>query len=650
MPSPLLNLNLLAAADTEPRRFDASAMRFSSSHQSETAESGEDSGFSGVFQRAVSGADGDISAQVAEGSGLPGDGNLLPDQQDLVPLDAALPAQTEEIDSQSKPMPNVPEQLLAERGMTFLPGSPSLEKAVKSSLQASMGQLAPVAQGIPVSGADGIQASPVQTSGSSFSALTPVVQQAVPEAKVLDRPVNTPPMAIPITATGLPAREPSSKSIENPVAALSKQAIAVPKAAHPGDIVAQEINAEQKRPIQESLGAIVAKQTGVMSAQPKHGRVDAAPSAYHPQPVVNSTVVNGMVVDGSAEAPVVAVSSGTRIPAELPGRIASDIQNAQNHQPATQKSGRMPETAPPAPGLQAATDRNQNAMDGALQNLAAINNAASVVPARMPARELRAMTGGSNDIETPTLAKQPVGSFRDDKQQQALVPKPGVIISAFEGGDTGSIGPARYQSAIEAQQASSWQQPPTMPGNGMALQVDSQGTLVQSPASVHPSSLSSPAASTPVTLASAMPQEIEVPVGHAAWEKSMAKQVLQAGQNQLQTLHIKLNPANLGALEVRISVEAETTSIVFSSHHAVVREAVEGAIPRLREMFTNSGLNLGDVNVGNQSAAEEQGRQSAGRPPAGESSGSDVAGSSEQVADAPVRPASSGDQLLDYYI
>lgn len=131
----------------------------------------------------------------------------------------------------------------------------------------------------------------------------------------------------------------------------------------------------------------------------------------------------------------------------------------------------------------------------------------------------------------------------------------------------------------------------------------------------------------------------------------MARQVLQAGQNQLQTLEIRLNPANLGALNVRISLEADAASIVFSSHHAVVREAVEGAIPRLREMFNSSGISLGDVNVANQSAAEQQGRQPSRQYHAGQIAGTGAARQSEPAPDG-IREThkKSSEQLLDYYI
>jgi flagellar hook-length control protein FliK len=43
------------------------------------------------------------------------------------------------------------------------------------------------------------------------------------------------------------------------------------------------------------------------------------------------------------------------------------------------------------------------------------------------------------------------------------------------------------------------------------------------------------------------------------------------------------------------------TSISFSSPHAQVRDALETAVPRLREMFGESGLTLGNVDVSHHS-------------------------------------------------
>ncbi len=101
-------------------------------------------------------------------------------------------------------------------------------------------------------------------------------------------------------------------------------------------------------------------------------------------------------------------------------------------------------------------------------------------------------------------------------------------------------------------------------------------------------------------------QEIGVPLGHEAWEQNLANQVLQAGKKQLRQLHIKLNPSHLGSLDIKLRVEGDSANIAFSSQHAAVRDAVEASLPRLREMFAATGMNLGDVDVGGQDTAHGQ--------------------------------------------
>lgn len=147
---------------------------------------------------------------------------------------------------------------------------------------------------------------------------------------------------------------------------------------------------------------------------------------------------------------------------------------------------------------------------------------------------------------------------------------------------------------------------------------------------------------------------INVPVGHAAWEQNLARQVLQAGHAQLRQLHIRLNPSHLGSIEIRLQLEGDSANIAFSSQHAVVRDAVEASLPRLREMFSGSGINLGDVDVGGQNSAREQERDAH----SGDlSSGGliSVGDNDEQAGGGERRGLQFGkgkddNQLLDYYV
>jgi len=68
-------------------------------------------------------------------------------------------------------------------------------------------------------------------------------------------------------------------------------------------------------------------------------------------------------------------------------------------------------------------------------------------------------------------------------------------------------------------------------------------------------------------------------------------------------------------MEVRIQVHNDQASVQFTAQHAVVREALEAALPRLRDMFEASGVQLVDVDVSSgESFAEQQAMQASNKP------------------------------------
>ncbi len=256
---------------------------------------------------------------------------------------------------------------------------------------------------------------------------------------------------------------------------------------------------------------------------------------------------------------------------------------------------------------------------------------------------------------SPELPRQPFAALQQPAERQRLTPRaekqPGLTQAPV-------ISPAMLQKSMETQRQAvqvAGVGGATTPADGLAA-ARAETIAAATPVQASLQAASSTFPPLPASAATPPPatgmSSISAPVGHAAWEQSMARQVLQAGQNQMQKLEIRLNPSNLGALNVQISVDADTTSILFSSHHALVRDAVEGAIPRLREMFNTSGMNLGDVDVANQSAAEQQGRQSSRQYQPGQILGDTGSGAQAEplVDGAKNTPVIPTEQLLDYYI
>ncbi|GJM04239.1 MAG: hypothetical protein DHS20C09_02300 [marine bacterium B5-7] len=101
-----------------------------------------------------------------------------------------------------------------------------------------------------------------------------------------------------------------------------------------------------------------------------------------------------------------------------------------------------------------------------------------------------------------------------------------------------------------------------------------------------------------------MLSRVDVPVQQAGWGEAVGNRLMMMVNDKIQTANIHLNPAELGPIEVKVSVNQEHASVQFVSNNAVVRDAIEDAFPRLKEMFLQNGLSLSDANVSQQSSQQ----------------------------------------------
>ena len=163
------------------------------------------------------------------------------------------------------------------------------------------------------------------------------------------------------------------------------------------------------------------------------------------------------------------------------------------------------------------------------------------------------------------------------------------------------------------------------------------------------------AASLPVINPVPVPFQSGYPGQQGSWGEAVGRQVMLMSANNLQQAQITLDPPDLGPLQVKVNTQQDQTSIVFTSHHASVRDALEQSIPRLREMFEQQGLNLADVNVGGQEQRQPQSGSadtgSGGETAAGNSQASDGTGATVAAADRGVsEPEAVRLGLIDAYV
>lgn len=90
------------------------------------------------------------------------------------------------------------------------------------------------------------------------------------------------------------------------------------------------------------------------------------------------------------------------------------------------------------------------------------------------------------------------------------------------------------------------------------------------------------------------------------WSKELTDKVMWMSSQNLKSAEIKLNPAELGRLDIRVEVNNDQTQITFTSAHAGVRESLESQSFRLRELMAQQGMQDVDVNVADQSEADQR--------------------------------------------
>lgn len=100
--------------------------------------------------------------------------------------------------------------------------------------------------------------------------------------------------------------------------------------------------------------------------------------------------------------------------------------------------------------------------------------------------------------------------------------------------------------------------------------------------------------------------DIQADIKNPNWSRVVSSRVVWMAQQGMQQAELRLNPPTLGPVDVRLSVQNDQTTVNFIANNATTREALEQALPRLRESFQENGLQLAHADVGEQSGSDEQ--------------------------------------------
>lgn len=162
-------------------------------------------------------------------------------------------------------------------------------------------------------------------------------------------------------------------------------------------------------------------------------------------------------------------------------------------------------------------------------------------------------------------------------------------------------------------------------------------------------------AATPKT-ANALPVNQPIAMHQSGWTEEVVNRVMYLSSANLKAADIQLQPAELGRLDIRVNmIPDQQTQVTFMSAHSGVREALEGQMHRLRDMFNQQGMGQVDVNVSDQSRGwQGQGQDQQGQGGRANASGGRLDSMDEELPASAAEVAANttsviGSSAVDYY-
>jgi flagellar hook-length control protein FliK len=139
--------------------------------------------------------------------------------------------------------------------------------------------------------------------------------------------------------------------------------------------------------------------------------------------------------------------------------------------------------------------------------------------------------------------------------------------------------------------------------------------------------------------------ELNVPLQHPGWDESFSEQILWYANNKVSSAILYLNPSELGPLQVRLKWSDDQANIQFLSVNSTVHKAIESALPLLRDIFSEGGVQLANVSVGHSDSETKQQMFQNRNDTIGMDPDNDAA-----TASPAITGVSRHDGLIDYYI
>jgi flagellar hook-length control protein FliK len=314
--------------------------------------------------------------------------------------------------------------------------------------------------------------------------------------------------------------------------------------------------------------------------------------------------------------------------------LQSELPAAAGAQTAADPGAAAALALPAAPSGAAPLAPSAGALPGDVAML--LNNSAGAPPLTAPA-EIASPSAAVTAAATPeagALYQSLAGALRSQPKASAIInsaqvnsaqgaarsdaPAPGDGIAFALGGDAGratavTTAPQGSQLLLEAVRFGTRE-----------LQAGDTGEIAPS---ANPMPLAATQAGAPRAAAASVLADPTLATTPERFGEALAHRIEWMVDHQLGEARIKLNPPELGALDIKISMLNDRTHIQFTAAHHSAREAIEAAMPRLKDLLAAGGLELGSASVaggGAQSGSSHSASSMPSAPQVSEFAGLDL--------------------------
>ncbi len=104
-----------------------------------------------------------------------------------------------------------------------------------------------------------------------------------------------------------------------------------------------------------------------------------------------------------------------------------------------------------------------------------------------------------------------------------------------------------------------------------------------------------------------------VPLNQPQGQQQLAEKIRWMVNGRQSMAEIRLDPPEMGSMQIRLNVSGDSASVSFVVQSQHAKEMLADAMPRLRDMFSEQGIDLGESFVSQQQTGEQGEQQSGGQ-------------------------------------